>query len=327
MRRRAFIAALGCTAAAWPLAARAEQRIRRIGYLDPFPDDNNRIIGAFEAGLSELGYVPGKTIEIEHRIADGHEDRMEELARELVDLKVDIIVTGGPGVIAAHRVTNTVPIVAAVFGDIDDLVALGLAESLGHPGGNVTGQTFFIIELYVKRIAFLKQVKPAMTSVGLLVLRGSSFNPIEIPLLDALVKALGVNIVPIEVAEPSDCDRALSTNPGASIGGLALTDPPPFAVGPGPAAIAAAAERHRLPAAGAASFARNGGLLGYGVDITPMYRRAATFVDKILKGAKPGDLPIEQATKFETVVNLKTAKALGVEIPPTLLAAADEVIE
>ena len=206
----------------------------------------------------------------------------------------------------------------------DDIVADGLADSPGHPGGNVTGQTFFVRELFAKRTALLKEVKPAMTRVGLLFPQGMSELPAILRAVDAPVKALGVELKPIEVAGPGDCERALSAGPGASIGGLVVIDAPQF---PGGAAIAAAALHHTLPSAGALEFARYGGLPGYGVDFLPMFRRAATFVDKILKGAKPGDLPIEQATKFEMIVNLTTAKVLGLEIPQTLLAAADEVIE
>jgi putative ABC transport system substrate-binding protein len=301
------------------------QRIPRIGYLSPAPAESHKEgIAAFEAGLGDLGYVVGETIEIEFRYSDGREDRLAELARQLVDLKVDLIVTEGPAVDAAHRVTQAMPIVGVVTGD---LVALGLAESLAHPGGNVTGQTFFNYELDVKRISLLKQVSPTMTSVGLLVLRGSPFVQIARRALDAPVKALGVELKLIEVAEASDCDRALSRDPAAAVGGLAVTEPPNFVIGRAPAAIAAAAARHRLPSAGGLSFATNGGLLGYGADFLPMFRHAATFVDKILKGAKPGDIPIERATRFQTSVNLKTASALGLDIPPTLLAAADEVIE
>jgi putative ABC transport system substrate-binding protein len=211
-----------------------------------------------------------------------------------------------------------------------DLVASGLADSLTHPGGNVTGLTFFINELYVKRIALLKEVKPTMTSVGLLVAQGLSSIPSLLRAIDAPVKALGVEVKPIEVASPSDCDRALSAGAGPSIGGLVVTDSTQFnefGIRDAAYAIAVAAARHGALSAGPPVFARFGGLLGYGVDVVPMFRRAATFVDKILKGAKPGDLPIEQATKFEMIVNLTTAKVLGVEIPPTLLAAADGVIE
>jgi len=328
MRRRTFIAALGAAAATLPFAARAGERTARVGYLGLAPADPEKpLFEAFEAGLSELGYVPGKTIDIVFHTADGRgEDRIAELARELVDLNAEVIVTGGPGVFTAHTVTSTIPIVSAAFGSVDQLVAMGIVASLAHPSGNVTGETFLLDELFVKRIELLKQVKPAMTSVGVLALQGSSFNQF-IPVLDAAVKPLGLALEPIIIAGPDDCDRALAAGPAASIGGLMVTDMPQFTVGPGPAAIAAAALRHDLPAAGPAFFASNGGLLSYAVDLIPMLRRAAYFVDKILKGTKPGDIPIEQATKFLTVVNLKTAKALGLDIPPTLLAQADEVIE
>jgi putative tryptophan/tyrosine transport system substrate-binding protein len=326
MRRRTFIAALGCAAAAWPFAAYAQQRIVRIGYLYPLSADDWDKAGfsAFEAGLDELGYVVGKNIEIEFRFANGHEDRMAELARELVDLKVDVIVSAGPGVYAAHSVTKTVPIVAATGGD---LVAMGIVASLAHPGGNVTGQIFFFNELVVKRVELLKLLRPTMTRVGLLVIQDNPSLSSLLRDLDASAGALGVDLEPIEVAEPNDCDRALSTGRALSIGGLVVTDMPQFSVGRQPASIASAVARRGLPTVGLPSFPRGGGLLGYGVDFVSMWRRAPTFVDKILKGAKPGDVPIEQATKFETIVNLKTAKALGVEIPPTVLAAADEVIE
>jgi putative ABC transport system substrate-binding protein len=324
MRRRAFLATLG-GAAAWPLAARAGPRVPRIGYLAPVSAEADKpLLEAFVAGLGDLGYIPGKTIEIEARFADGREDEMARLASALVDLGVDLIVTGGTGVYAAHDVTKIVPIVAAVAGD---LVAVGLADSLDHPGGNVTGQTFFFLELMTKRIALLKQLKPAISSVGLVIPRHYSAASTYLRALDAPVGALGVALKPIELAEPNDCDRALSSGNGASVEGLAVTEAPAFNVGVGPGVIAAAAARHRLPAVGALSLARNGGLLGYGVDLVPMSRRAAAFVDKILKGAKPGDIPIERATTFHFIVNLKTAAALGLEISPALLAAADEVIE
>jgi putative tryptophan/tyrosine transport system substrate-binding protein len=322
MRRRDFIAALGSAAAAWPFVARAQQRIPRVGYLSPAPAEQEaEAFAAFKAGLSELGYVPGKTIEIEWRFTDGD---AEKAARELIDLNVDVIVSSGGGVYAAHKLSRTVPIVTTATGD---LVGQGLAESLAHPGGNITGMTIFQPEVGVKRIALLKQIKPAITTVGVVVQQGLPSVPSYLRAMDVLVKPLGVELVPIEVADPSDCERALSAGPGASIGGLVVLDFPQLIVGPGPAAVATAALRHGLPSAGPLSFPSNGGLLSYAIEYVPMFRRAAYFVDKILKGAKPGDIPIEQATKFITIVNLKTAKALGLDIPPTLLAAADEVIE
>ena len=327
MKRRTFIAALGSAVAARPLAGRADQRIARVGYLGPgyTGREKSPAIATFRAAFADLGYVEGRNYEIEFRWWTT-EDEEPELAQELVDLKVDVILTAAEGVLAAHKVTKTVPIVAAIT---FDLVAQGLADSLDHPGGNVTGEAFFVYDMSVKRLALLKQAKPAMTRVGLLVPkeRFAVFLPKLLGALDAPVKALGVELDLIEVTDPSDCDRALSAGPGASIEGLLVADPPDFVLGTGPAAIAAAAARHGVPVAGAISIAKNGGFLGYGVDYLAMFRRAAVFVDKILKGAKPGDIPIEQATKFITIVNLKTDRALGLDIPPTLLAAADEVIE
>ena len=321
MRRRAFIVALGASAA-WPFAARGERPMPRVGYLwPPSAEADKGGFEAFEAGLAELGYIPGKTIDLQSRFADGNDERLAALAKELADLMLDVIVTGGPGVRAAYNATKTTPIVSAAT---LDLVAQGVAGSLGHPGGNVTGETFLAPELNVKQVELLKQVKPAMTSVGLLVPKPDPFAGFLPPVV-AQVKALGIELKPIAIADLGDCDRALSNEP--SIGGLVAVDHPLFVVGPGPAAIATAAERHGLPAAGGLPLAANGGLLGYGVDFPVMFRRAAYFVDKILRGEKPGEIPIEQPTKFITIVNLKTAKALGLDIPPMLLAQADQVIE
>lgn len=332
MRRRTFIAGMGA-AAAWPLAARADEPVHRIGILGPTAAVSDPSGRELEEGLRELGYVPGKTIVIEPRWVDGPFEAIVERAKELVALKVEVIVCAATWVAAARRATDSVPIVAAVA---PPLVEMGFAESLSHPGGNVTGETVFVQELQVKRLALLKQAKPAIRRVGLLHLqdnektRSAFFDAYfsnQLRVLEGPAKALGVAIDVIEVVGPEDCDRALSSGPGTSIEGLLAIDSTTFVIGAGPTQIAAAAARHRLPLAGTTSIAKAGGLIGFSVDYVLMWRRAAYFVDKILKGTKPGDIPIEQATKFITVVNVKTAKALGLDIPPTLLAAADEVIE
>jgi putative ABC transport system substrate-binding protein len=324
MRRRAFIIGLGC-ATGWPFPALPQRRLPRIGYLGPASADLMApFYAAFLAGLRDFGYNEGENVEIEARFTGEGEERLSALASELVNLGVDVIVTGGASLYAAHKATKTIPIVVSAGGD---LVTMGYADSLAHPGGNITGNTFFAEQLLAKRIALLKEVKPAMTSVGLLVTQSYPGTPRYLRALEAPVKALKVALQLIEVSNPSDCESALTAGPGASVGGLAVIDVPAFNIGPGPAAVAAAATHHGLPSAGGLSLASNGGLLGYGVDFIPLFGRAAYFVNNILKGAKPGDIPIEQATKFITVVNLKTAKALGIDIPPVILAAADEVIE
>ena len=320
MRRRAFIGLLG-VAAAWPLAARAEQRgsLPRIGYLGPTVA-NPRFDGEFLAGLRDLGYVEGKSVEIEFRFAGGDPERLAEAAAEFVHENVDVIVTYGIGVYAAQRATTTIPIVMAAGADV---VAMGLAASFSHPGGNITGSTFFLLEVMAKRLELLKKIAPSMSRSGLLLLRGNPFDSYLLNALEVSAKASMVEVQPIEIASPSDFESALSAVAGGPIGGLIADDLPPLNA----PSIIALVQQRGLPSIGAPAFAANGWLLGFGVRFEPMSRRAATFVDKILKGAKPGDIPIEGATKFTTVVNLKTARALGIEIPPLLLAAADEVIE
>jgi putative tryptophan/tyrosine transport system substrate-binding protein len=325
MRRREFLITAS-TAAVWSIGGIAQQRTPRIGFLSPIPagEVSRPRVDAFEAGLMELGYIPGKSINIEYRYWDT-DNEPAKLARELIAAGVDVIVTYGPSVNATHTMTNAIPIVTVVSGD---LVAVGLADSLGHPGGNVTGQSIFVPELLVKRAAMLKQVKPEMRSVGVLFPQNYPNTSAFFRAIDAPIRALAVEPKLIELVDPADCDRALSVAPGASIDGLVVLDNPKFSDNPGASIIAAAAARRGLPTATDVYGPRNGGyLLGFGVDFIPLFRRAAVFVDKILKGAKPGDIPIEQPTKFVTIVNLKTAAALGLQIPPLILAAVDEVIE
>jgi len=321
MRRREFIGLLG-GAAAWPFAARGQQRerIARIGYLGL----GSAINPAFLEGLRDLGYVEGENVHIEYRSAYGDERRLASLAAELVGLNVDLIVTQGAGVFAAQRATSTIPIVMATGYDI---VAEGVVASLAHPGGNVTGQTFFYPELMAKRLQLLKEAAPSIRRVGVLLADDNPANRDVLEKMGVAAEALKLDLRPILVRSPTDLESAISAATEDEIAGLEAVDNAMFTSKAGEAAIATIAAKRRLPSIGSLGFARSGGLLGYGVSFPDMWRRAAVFVDKILKGAKPGDIPIEQATKFQTIVNLKTAKALGVEIPPLLLASADEVIE
>jgi putative tryptophan/tyrosine transport system substrate-binding protein len=322
MGRREFMGLIGA-AAMWSLGARAQQaaRIPTIGILNINSAEQERAqFGDDPYGFRDLGYIEGRNIRFEYYFADGDMDRLAAQARELVDLKVDVIVTRGPGVYAAHSATTSIPIVMASGGD---LVAQGLAASLAHPGENITGSTFFAPELMAKRLELLKEIVQTLTRAGVLTFRGSTRY-----FLDAMApaaKALNVELLPIEVVGPSGYEDAFSVASTASIGGLVIVDLSQFE---GNAAlIASLANKRGLPTVAPLTLARAGALAGYGVSFPEQLRHAATFVDKILKGARPGDIPIEQATKFTTVVDLKTARALGVEMPPTLLARADEVIE
>ena len=319
MRRRAFLGLVG-GAVVWPIAARAEQHLPRIGYLGLGAAANPRLEGEFLAGLRDLGYIEGKTIEIEFRFTGGDPDEVDKAAADFVKANVDVIVAAATGVYAARRATSTIPIVMAAAGDV---IAMGLAASLAHPGGNVTGSNFFLPELMAKRLELLKEILPSMSSAGALFRRGVASTPNILEVMRAAAKALGVDLSPIEVSGPEEFESAFASWAEQKVGGVVVVD----IFGSQSPAIAAIAAKRRIASIGSLELATAGGLIGYGVDLPAMYRRAAVFVDKILKGAKPGDIPIELATKFQTAVNLKTAKALGIDIPPTLLAAADEVIE
>ena len=326
MRRREFIAALG-GAAAWPAVARAQQadKVYRIGYLSlGSPASEATRFDAFRARLAALGYVEGKNLVIETRwLEEGKYDEVAKLAAQLVGLKVDVIVTyATPGVLAAKRVTTTIPI---VFASVGDAVASGLVSSLARPGGNVTGTTYFVPELAAKRLELLKEAMPSLVQAGVLF---NPSNPGTEPVLSAMRRAaqsLKVELLEFAPREAKDLEGVFAAMVAKAVGAFVITEDPMLIYNT--KVSAKLALNYRLAACGFPEFAQAGGFAAYGIDFPDMWRHAATFVDKILKGSKPADLPVEQATKFVTIVNLKTAKAIGVEVPTSLLLRADEVIE
>ena len=292
-----------------------------MGYLSELSaSQNGTFDGGFLPALYNLGYIEGNNVHIESRFADGGEDRLAILAVELVDLNVDVIVIYGIGTYAAECATTTIPIVMIAAADV---VAMGLVKSLAHPGGNLTGLTIFAPELMGKRLELLKQIVPSMTRAGVLFRRNLPSTRSIREVMDVTAKALGVELQPIEVSGPAEFESAFSAWAEKQIGGMVLQD----IFTANSAVIATLAAKHRLASIGPTELPASGGLMGYGVEFIEMFRRSAAFVDKILKGAKPGDILVEQATKFKLVLNLKTAKALGLTIPQTLLVVADEVIE
>ena len=319
-----FILALALLAA--PLVAEAQPigKVVRIGFLgaETAADDARRV-DALRAGLRDLGYVEGRNLVIESRWGEGNYDRLPDLASELVRFKVDVLVTGGTkAVLGAKRATTTIPIVMASSGDI---LALGVIASLARPGGNITGTVNLGRELGPKRLDLLKEVMPRITRVAYLV---NPANPAFGPNLQAMwtaARALRLELRPFEARGPHDLTGAFTEMANSRIDAVILQDETSF--GANAKAIAHLAVANRLPSVGGRTFVEGGGLVGYGPDIRQLARRAAVFVDKILKGAKPADLPVEQPTTFEFVINLKTARALGLAIPATVLARADEIIE
>ncbi len=328
MQRREFITLLGVAAAtnAWPVAAVAQQstKFARIGFVgataaDRFADR----VEAFRAGLRELGYQEGRDIVIEFRWADGRYERLPDLFSELVRRGVDVIVTHGtPGVLAAKQATATIPIVMASSGDPE---ASGLVASLARPGGNVTGLTFFNPELAAKRFELLKEILPSLTEVGLLLNPANPINEPIVPAIRLTAQALRLELHPFGVREPAEFEGAFVAMAAKRVGAVVVIDDATL-IANAPA-LARLALQQRLPSGGWPDYAVAGGLIGYGVSFPDMFRRSATFVDKILKGTKPSDLPVERATKFETIVNLRVAKALGLDMPTAILLRADEVIE
>jgi putative ABC transport system substrate-binding protein len=312
-----------------PFAAEAQQaaKIPRIGYLSTDLAGNPQNHEAFLQGLRDLGYVEGRNVVIEYRDADGKDARLPALAAELVALKVDVIVAaaGTLAALTAKRVTTALPI---VFIAVGNPVTSGLVTSLARPGGNATGLSAVTTELVVKWLELLKQAAPGISRVALLWQPGALGETEKTVLREAEVaaRALGVRLQSIEARDPADIDRAFSDMTRARVGALAVISTPMF--GKERRRLLDLAAKNRLPTIFSfRSYVDAGGLMSYGADLGDLFRRAATYVDRILKGAKPADLPVEQPTKFELVINMKTAKALGLTIPPSILLRADQVIE
>jgi putative ABC transport system substrate-binding protein len=326
--RREWLIALGAGAVAAPWPSLAQQRpvnVYRVGFLGA-----TSIVGAqsrvdaVRAGLRDLGYLEGKNLVIEFRWAEGMYDRLPSLAAELVGLKVDVIVTGGtPGTRAAKEATTTIPIVMAVSGDA---VATGLIASLARPGGNITGTTYFDPELHAKRLELLKETVPRATRLGVLI---NPDNPqtmgTTLQYIRVAAESLRLKLSIFEARSPNEFEHIFSAMVESRIDAMAMADDAMFLANL--RAIADVAAKKRLPSTGAKEFAEAGGLIGYGVNFDQTYYRAAYFVDRILKGSKPGDLPVEQPPRFELVINKKTATVLGLTIPQSLLQRADKLVQ
>jgi len=326
MRRREFITLFAGTTVGWPLAARAEpaNKIARVGFLGSATAAGSaQSVKALREGLKALGYVEGKNILLEFRWAEGNYDRLRELVAEFIRLNVDVIVTHGtPGTQVAKAATKSIPIVMAISGDA---VATGIVTNLGRPDANVTGSTFFLPELNAKRLELLKEILPQVTLVGALSNPG---NPVSVPVVSAITgaaKRLELGVEVFKVHGPSNFVEAFDAAAKSGVNAVAVTEDGEFAADF--KTIATLAAGKKLPSIGSKEYAEAGGFIGYGVNILSLYRRAAYFIDRILKGSKPADLPIEQPTRFDLVINLKTAKTLGLTVPPTLLARVDELIE
>jgi putative tryptophan/tyrosine transport system substrate-binding protein len=309
-----------------PLAATARPAggAVTIGYLgNSSPSLEPDLVDAFREGLRQLGYVEGQNLIIRYVWAEGQQERYADLARELVQLQPDLILTAGtPGTLAAMHATPSIPIVTAIAGDP---VAAGLVSSLAKPAGNVTGLTTMAAELEGKRLELFKQAVPTLSRVVALFNPANPYTTIAWKAVQPAAEALSLTLQPVEARGPPDLDRAFATIKEVRPDGLIII-PDRFLLTYRASIVQFMAE-HRLPGMFPfRDFVQEGGLLAYGPDYTDLYRRAATYVDKILKGAKPADLPMEQPITFELVINLKTAQALGLTIPPTLLFHADEVL-
>ena len=330
MNRRTFLVCTGAVVLAAPHAAFAQvqTKARRLGFLTPrarpSPPDRDAFSDAFLQGMRELGYVEGKNLVIEWRYANGNYKSLPDLAAELTRMDLEVIVTYGTAAAQAlKKATSTIPIVvtAAV-----DLVGSGIVESLRRPGGNLTGLSAIGVDLSPKHAELMKTMIPKLASVAVLMNPGNSTHPAVLKNVEAAAEKLGMKVVPADAGTPSEIESAFTAASRKGAGAV-IVAADAFYSGQGPQ-LAAAELKHRMPTISIYDGnVRAGCLMSYGQNIADFHRQAATYVDKILKGAKPGDLPVEQPTKFELVINLKTAKALGLTVPPALLGRADQVIE
>jgi ABC-type uncharacterized transport system substrate-binding protein len=327
MRRRDFIKLLGSTAA-WPLAARAQQgeRMRRIGVLSALAvdDQDNKVrLAAFQQGLQQLGWTDGHNVRIDHRFAAANLENYHKYAAELVALAPDVILAPGQSLVHLLQATRTIPI---VFPIAADPVGSGLVESLSRPGGNATGFLLFEYDLSAKWLELLKEIAPSVTRAAVLRDPTAITGIGQFAVIQSVARSVGVEVTPLNLRDAGEIERTITAFARSSNGSLIVAGSALAAVQRN--LIIELAARHRLPAVYfERHFVTSGGLISYGADQVDGYRRAAGYVDRILKGEKPADLPVQAPTKYELVINLKTAKALGLDLPSSVLARADQVIE
>jgi len=325
MRRRDFISLVGGTAA-WPLAAHAQQpgKYRTIGFLGAAtPSTASQYTAAFVQRLSELGWIENRTVAIEYRWAEGRNERLAEIAAEFVRANVDVIVTWGTAsVLAAKQATSVIPIVFATAGNP---VATGLVANLARPGGNVTGLSNQVPDLAGKRLELLREITPDLRRLAILSNIASPIGVLEMREVQAAARTLTLEVLSLEIRRAEDIAPAFESLKGRAQALYVVAEP---LIGSNRVRVHTLALGARLPTLhGLREFVEAGGLMSYGPNAPDLFHRSADIVDKILRGAKPADIPVEQPTKFDLVINVTTAKALGLDVPPTLLARADEVIE
>jgi putative tryptophan/tyrosine transport system substrate-binding protein len=329
MKRREFITLIGGAAAAWPVSVAAQRagKLWRIGLLDSATRElNSANVDVFLGSLREFGYVEGQNLVVDYRSAGGRDERLPDLVAELIRLNPEVIVVRGtPEVLAVRNVTSTIPVVMTA---VVDPVGLGVADSLSHPGGNVTGMSSIASAMGTKRVGLLKELVPGMRRMAWLGDFRNSSVGIGWEETQIAARALGIEAVKFDVQRAADVSRAFNVARNEKVDADAIIVSADGTTRPNRRLIIDLVAMNRLPAIYTArEFVDEGGLMAYGTDYANLYRRAASFVDKIFKGAKPAELPIEQPTRFELVINLRAAKALGIDVPPALLATADAVIE